>query len=145
MLNLKSMFPIASRIEKLSDDEVVAECLDVLRRIYRDKDQVSLSSLARALHLQHDLTLYQPNAPICSYVTRWQSDEFALGSYSYFAPKSRPVDMDILSASVGDCLHFAGEATNRTHPASTHGAVLSGRREAEKIIKHRAGLLNLDS
>ena len=30
---------------------------------------------------------------------------------------------------------FAGEATHRQYYSTTHGALLSGRREAERIVK----------
>lgn len=89
------------------------------------------------------LKLCKPKRPKFSYVTRWHKDEYAAGSYSYFSSKSKPVHMDVLSSTVNNCLYFAGEATNRTHPASTHGAVLSGQREAFKIAECYAKQMNL--
>ena len=42
-------------------------------------------------------------------------------------------DYDALAEPVGDGLYFAGEATMRRHPATMHGAFLSGMREAARI------------
>ena len=66
-------------------------------------------------------------------MTRWASDPLAGGSYSYFRVGAEAEDYDALAEPVGDRLFFAGEATNRTHPATVHGAHLSGLREARRI------------
>ncbi|KAJ8433921.1 hypothetical protein Cgig2_001850 [Carnegiea gigantea] len=45
-------------------------------------------------------------------------------------------DYDILAESIGNGrVFFAGEATNRQYPATMHGALLSGMREAANILK----------
>lgn len=46
-------------------------------------------------------------------ITRWRSDPFACGSYSYVATGSSGKDYDILGQPVSDYLFFAGEATTR--------------------------------
>ncbi|CAI9088574.1 OLC1v1022931C1 [Oldenlandia corymbosa var. corymbosa] len=74
-----------------------------------------------------------PN-PIQSICTRWSSDPFSYGSYSHVQVQSSGSDYDILSESVGTRLFFAGEATIRQHPATMHGAFLSGLREASRIL-----------
>ncbi|CAK9183055.1 unnamed protein product [Ilex paraguariensis] len=75
-----------------------------------------------------------PN-PIQSICTRWGTDPLSYGSYSHVRTKSSGSDYDILAESVGDRLFFAGEATNRHHPATMHGAYLSGLREASCILR----------
>lgn len=65
-------------------------------------------------------------------VTRWGEDPYALGAYSTI-----PVGMDLedyaaLAAPVGRVL-FAGEHTYAEHPATVHGAYLSGVAAAERI------------
>ena len=72
--------------------------------------------------------------PIGSLVTRWRSDPFAQGSYSFLAKGSEPRDRDALGAPSNGRLFFAGEATDRDFPATVHGALLSGQRAAEEIL-----------
>lgn len=40
----------------------------------------------------------------------------------------------ILRNNGAPVLHFAGEATNRVHYATVHGAIETGWREAQRII-----------
>ncbi len=71
--------------------------------------------------------------PIGSLVTKWGADPFARGSYSFLAAGSDVEDRRRL-AEPSDRLFFAGEATERDHPATVHGAFLSGERAAEEIL-----------
>jgi monoamine oxidase len=71
--------------------------------------------------------------PIDFQITRWASDPFAFGSYSYNALGSTPQDRESLAAPVGDQLFFAGEATDPDYFGTTHGAYLSGLRAADEI------------
>ncbi|KAL2251098.1 UNVERIFIED_CONTAM: putative polyamine oxidase 5 [Sesamum indicum] len=76
------------------------------------------------------------------------SDPLFLGSYSYVAVGSSRDDMDALAeplpqnSSYLDSLPsqlqipFAGEATHGTHYSTTHGAYLSGIREANRLLRH---------
>ncbi|CAD6246632.1 unnamed protein product [Miscanthus lutarioriparius] len=82
--------------------------------------------------------------PVQSVCTRWGSDPFCSGSYSHIRVGSSGADYDILAESVNDRLFFAGEATNRAYPATMHGALLSGLREASKIRRASENLVNSD-
>ncbi|CAH2053790.1 unnamed protein product [Thlaspi arvense] len=73
--------------------------------------------------------------PIQTICTRWGSDPLSYGSYSHVRVGSSGVDYDILGESVSNRLFFAGEATTRQHPATMHGAYLSGLREAARILQ----------
>ena len=42
-------------------------------------------------------------------------------------------DYDTMAESVNDKVFFAGEATCRHHPATMHGALLSGHRAAAQV------------
>jgi lysine-specific histone demethylase 1 len=82
-------------------------------------------------------------------ITRWKSDPWTRGSYSFVSVDSSGSDYDILaepivpsksSSSTSSStepqvprVFFAGEHTIRNYPATVHGALLSGLREARKI------------
>ncbi|MEO1704603.1 MAG: FAD-dependent oxidoreductase [Pseudomonadota bacterium] len=65
-------------------------------------------------------------------ITRWRSDPFAGGSYSFLSRRARSEQRDDLAAPLPP-LYFAGEATTRDHPSTVHGALLSGQRAAAEI------------
>lgn len=100
----------ARSIEKLSDQEIAEQAAVVLRGIFGKKAE----------------------KPTGIKVTRWLSNPFAYGSYSILPPGVQGEAYDALAKPVGRLL-FAGEATNRDHPATVHGAFLSGLREARRI------------
>ncbi|WP_374357234.1 flavin monoamine oxidase family protein [Chitinimonas sp.] len=80
-------------------------------------------------------TLFGSSIPAPSdwQITRWASDPFARGSYSFNQVGATPAMRDTLAASVGGRLHFAGEACHRDHFGTVHGAYLSGLRAASMI------------
>ncbi|GER51255.1 lysine-specific histone demethylase 1 homolog 3 [Striga asiatica] len=86
--------------------------------------------------------IYEPKGievpnPLQTCCTRWGSDPLSRGSYSSVAVGASGDDYDILAESVGDGrLFFAGEATNRRYPATMHGALLSGFREAANMAHY---------
>ena len=67
-------------------------------------------------------------------VTAWQRDPFARGAYSHVPPNARRLDYGLIARSVRNRLFFAGEGTLSTYPATVHGALMSGEREAQRII-----------
>ncbi|KAH8767012.1 putative lysine-specific histone demethylase 1A [Hyaloscypha finlandica] len=79
-------------------------------------------------------TLFGPKVPnpIEAVVTRWGQDQFARGSYSYTGPNFQPDDYEVMAKPIGN-LFFAGEHTCGTHPATVHGAYISGLRAASEI------------
>jgi len=81
--------------------------------------------------------------PIASAVTRWRSDPFSLGSYSFPSLGQSMADFDALAAPVASRLLFAGEATSRTYFGTVHGAVDSARREAARLGVDSSGLPGL--
>ncbi|GER26582.1 lysine-specific histone demethylase [Striga asiatica] len=74
-----------------------------------------------------------PN-PVAAVVTDWGRDPYSYGAYSYVAVGSSGEDYDILGKPVENCLFFAGEATCKEHPDTVGGAMMSGLREAVRII-----------
>lgn len=89
-------------------------------------------------------TIFQSNFryPIHYSFTRWMHEPYILGSYSYISVGSSGKDYDLLGKSVGN-LYFAGEATNRYHPATVGGAFESGLRESGNIIRHEKAKINI--
>ena len=82
-------------------------------------------------------------APIAAHVTRWRSDPWSRGSYSFPALGQRLADFDALAAPVGDRLLFAGEATSRAGFGTVHGAVSSALREAQRLGVDGSGVPGL--
>jgi monoamine oxidase len=66
-------------------------------------------------------------------ITRWNSDPWTHGSYSYVPAGSSFEQYAVLGEPVDDRIFFAGEATHHEYPATVHGALLSGVRAAREI------------
>ncbi|XP_066922413.1 lysine-specific histone demethylase 1A-like isoform X2 [Clytia hemisphaerica] len=124
----------ANKLETYSDDVIIGRALTVLKGIFGSNN------------------VPQPKETI---VTRWKSDEWSRGSYSFVAAGSSGNDYDIMAAPVVPPpppekpvipgsniprLFFAGEHTIRNYPATVHGALLSGLREAGRIADQFLGL-----
>lgn len=62
-------------------------------------------------------------------ITRWQTDPFSLGSYSYPRFGSEPGDNEALGGRESLSLYFAGEACS-AYPSTVHGAYNSGIKTA---------------
>lgn len=107
--------------EVTPNDELIAEATEVLRMRYG----------ARV-----------PSQPLEAVVTRWESDRFARGSYSNAGVKMQAEDYQIMARSIGN-LHFAGEHTIVTHPATVHGAYLSGLRAASDVLEEMIGPIEI--
>ncbi|CAK7564896.1 MAG: hypothetical protein SEPTF4163_002801 [Sporothrix epigloea] len=104
--------------EKDSNDKLIAEATSVLRNVFGAQNVPE---------------------PIEAVVTRWASDRFSRGSYSSAGPAMQLDDYDAMARPVGRHLHFAGEHTIGTHPATVHGAYLSGLRAASDIFEELVG------
>ncbi|TQD76686.1 hypothetical protein C1H46_037768 [Malus baccata] len=89
-------------------------------------------SVLRGIYTPKGIDVPNPIQTIC---TRWGGDPLSYGSYSHVRVQSSGSDYDLLAESVGNRLFFAGEATTRQHPATMHGAFLSGLREASCIYR----------
>ena len=106
--------------EKTSNDELIMEATRVLRSIFGPKVPI----------------------PIEAVVTRWGRDQFARGSYSYTGPNFKPDDYEVMAKPLGN-LFFAGEHTCGTHPATVHGAYISGLRAASEVLETMIGPINI--
>jgi monoamine oxidase len=102
----------AKRFDYHSDERIISDIMQELRMMYG----------------QHI-----PN-PSSHFITRWYSDPYALGSYSYLAAKSPANYYEQLAAPIGNTLFFAGEASSETDPATVHGAYSTGIRAAKEVL-----------
>ncbi|MGL4423897.1 MAG: flavin monoamine oxidase family protein [Gemmataceae bacterium] len=101
----------AAKLEKLSPQEAGAEATAQLRTLFP-----------------------RVPAPAGVLVSGWGTDPFTRGAYSSLAPGATTADFKTLAAPVGERLLFAGEATEAKYPGTVHGALLSGRREAQRLL-----------
>ncbi|TPX08933.1 uncharacterized protein E0L32_009637 [Thyridium curvatum] len=102
--------------EQSCNDDLLNEATDVLRSVFGARVP----------------------APLEFVVTRWTSDKFARGSYSSAGPDMKADDYDVMARPIGN-LHFAGEHTIGTHPATVHGAYMSGLRAASDVLEAMLG------
>ncbi|XP_078246759.1 peroxisomal N(1)-acetyl-spermine/spermidine oxidase [Pogona vitticeps] len=111
----------AEFMETLSDTEVITALTQVLRRATGNPQLDPPKNILRS---------------------KWHSEPYTKGSYSYVAVDSSGDDIDVLAQPLPEEAHnskplqvlFAGEATHRTFYSTTHGALLSGWREADRLI-----------
>lgn len=107
--------------EQVAKEHIVERTLEVLRTIF-GKGAVPV--------------------PTSWAVTAWRADPWARGSYSYVGVGASGADYELLAAPVGPStgalprVFFAGEHTCREYPATVHGALLSGLREAGRAADH---------
>lgn len=112
--------PEAVVMEQATDEEVVDKITKLMRQFTGDP------------------CIPYPNAILRS---KWSSDPYFCGSYAYLNKDSSVGHMCDLSCPLpGNCdsvppiLLFAGEATSAGYHSTVNGALLSGVREAERII-----------
>ena len=67
----------------------------------------------------------------------WAGDPFARGAYSYVRVNGAGA-REALAASLADTLFFAGEATSTDDSGTVAGALASGIRAAEEVMRRRA-------
>lgn len=102
----------AARLDREADDTVIVD--------------IAMRSLRRMFGRRiPDPTGYQ--------LTRWLSDPWAGGSYSYARAGSSDADRRLYAAPVGGRIFFAGEATTGEDYGTVQAALLSGQRAAQEV------------
>lgn len=101
--------------ETMSDAELVAAVMAALRKCHSGMEV--------------------PTEPEKFVVTRWGSEEFTRGAYSYVAVGSSGEDYDLARATVEARVFFAGEHTNKQHPDTVGGAMQTGHKAALGVMK----------
>jgi monoamine oxidase len=108
--------------------------------VARDREALSDEALVKiAMAELRAATGQAVPSPLKSRITRWGTDPFCRGAYFFPKVNSPMTDVAELAKPVGNRLFFAGEATNRGLFGTVPGAILSGRREAERILKVAGG------
>ncbi|XLR25445.1 hypothetical protein HN51_038677 [Arachis hypogaea] len=113
----------------------------VLIALVVGKAAIDGQNLSSSDHVEHALKVLRklfgetsvPD-PVAHVVTDWGRDPFSYGAYSYVAIGASGEDYDLLGRPVDNCLFFSGEATCKEHPDTVGGAMMSGLREAVRII-----------
>lgn len=72
--------------------------------------------------------------PLDAFATRWGSDPFTRGAYTYVALGASPPDFESLAAPVGGRVLFAGEHTTSRRFGYADGALDTGVREAKRLL-----------
>ena len=90
--------------------------------------------------MQSVRTMFGPQVPepTQTLITRWSTDPYARGAYTYAKLGSVPSDFDKLADPISKVIVMAGEHTLFKYHATVHGAHLSGLRAAEIIDKKLA-------
>ena len=100
-------------IEALTDEQIVESAMQTLRILYGD-----------------DIP-----EPTDFQITRWASDPFSRGSYSFCSLGSTPEMRRELARPLDGKLFFAGEATSVDYYGTADGACQSGLRVADEVLK----------
>ncbi|MYE24045.1 MAG: NAD(P)-binding protein [Gammaproteobacteria bacterium] len=103
---------VATELERLSDADTVALALAALGEMYGTTPQ-----------------------PRDARVTRWFSDPWSRGAYSYVPTGASFEQYAEVAGPIDNRLFFAGEATTEDYPATVHGAYLTGQRAASQIAE----------
>jgi monoamine oxidase len=107
----------AERLSGLSDAEICEEAIQALARVLHVSVERCRAELVHA------------------YTHNWQNDAYSRGAYSYVSVGGGDTQRE-LAAPVQNTLFFAGEATNfEGHHGTVYGAIVSGYRAAEEILK----------
>mmetsp|Transcript_25666 Transcript_25666/g.53573 ORF Transcript_25666/g.53573 Transcript_25666/m.53573 type:complete len:1204 (+) Transcript_25666:18-3629(+) len=136
----------SEQIEGMHDGLVVLECMTVLKKICSK----AIKARDNSLKTRRQVDLSVPNWPIDYFVSRWGSDPYSRGAFSYVpAGVNGFEELRAMSTPICDfgpkrtceskekperpLIMFAGEATTPYHPSTMHGAFESGIREAYRL------------
>ena len=118
----------AVRLEQLSDSEVCESALAALESMLPARGADAARDACRA----------------CTGCVRsgWGAHKFTRGAFSHLPPGTTPAHYDTLACpEFGGALCFAGEHTSSEYPNTMHGALLSGAREAQRVLRAVPGVV----
>lgn len=102
---------LAEKMENSTDAQITEEAVAVLRDLFGDIPE-----------------------PTHSMITRWKSEKYSQGSYSFQKIGSNELSRADLTAPLYDKVFFAGEATHELYSGTTHGALMSGFDAALSVL-----------
>ncbi len=100
-------------VEAMTDAEVRAEIMDHLRTMY-------------------GTSIPDPTAMVR---TKWISNEYSFGSYSYVLTNGTSKAYEILAEPLGNQIYFAGEHTSFDYRGTVHGAYESGVTASKLLLR----------
>jgi spermine oxidase len=106
-------------MESLTDEQVGAKCVSAITGfLSKSRPVPNLKKVTRSF---------------------WRTNPYTLGAYCHIPVGASVEDIHTISEPVYDSTHkavllFAGEATHPTFYSSAHGSMLSGQREARRIL-----------
>jgi len=114
----------AEYMESLSEEQVGRQCVDAIKKFTR-KAWPKIPKLKRVIQ------------------SKWKQNPYTCGSYCYVPCGTLAEEVDNMAEPILDkdgkpIILFAGEATHGQFYSSSHGALLSGKREAERILETSA-------
>jgi hypothetical protein len=116
-----------------SEEKVVAEIMLLLRNAFGS--HVPLPDSVKISVIAFFLIMIWYHFTYLKVKKNWLEDSHTLGAYSYPRVNATEGTITRLAAPLGEALYFAGEATAPgAARGTTHGAFLSGVREAQKML-----------
>ena len=103
----------------------------------RSDEEVCAAALAELARWTGVPTVPPPAACV---VTRWLSDPWARGAYSYSSIHSSDADRRMYAAPLGRRIYFAGEGTQALDYGTVQAAVRSGEEAACALFRHHRGV-----
>jgi monoamine oxidase len=103
----------------------------------RSDEEVCAEALAALGRWTGVATVPQPAGYV---VTRWLSDPWARGAYSYSSIHSSDADRRVVGTPLGRRVYFAGEGTQALDYGTVQAAVRSGEEAACALLRHHRGV-----
>lgn len=117
------------------DAPVIAGFSSGAQALWQDTQASDEELIDAALLNLARLTQTTPPRPTGALITRWQSDPWARGSYTYSSLESSGADRNDYARPVGERLYFAGEGTQVHDYGTVQAAMQSGVDAAAELYR----------
>ncbi len=132
MSDIKGKWPLFMSYQTFTDANILVALSfgDYPAMIEQKADAEIQVEIIEILHTMFGSSIPDPTSIL---VTRWSTNPFSYGAYSYTGVGNTPTDFNNLAGPVDDRLFFAGEHTIFDYHGTVHGAYLSGIEAAGAI------------